>query len=288
MFAYQVLTSVVMLERVGGSECKSGVRYTSNTPKWHYIEWIHSSFTAHLAKILAMTGIVMLHVVAALHIFISSVQFAPIGLAQEGYELTSEDNRSLTVSMVSMASPITAPQIENSSHKLTASVAQQNATPRFTAKHYSQIKNSSTSFISTEAKPKVDAVDGEKNGSVAENTVDLPSSVQPVAKNGGQPGKSHTWTKAHYDADYLNNPLPRYPLFSKRLREQGHVLLKVKVSPSGFAVNVKISKSSGHHRLDNAARQAVKNWRFVPSMHGKTAVYSWVFVPVEFNLRSKA
>lgn len=40
-------------------------------------------------------------------------------------------------------------------------------------------------------------------------------------------------SQARFDADYLHNPIPAYPAFSLRLREEGRVLLKVWVTAQG-------------------------------------------------------
>lgn len=87
-----------------------------------------------------------------------------------------------------------------------------------------------------------------------------------------------------YDAAYLNNPDVAYPALSKRMREEGQVMLRVFVSADGRAEKVEISKSSGSPRLDKAASAAVSNWRFVPAKKGERNVASWVLVPVVFKL----
>lgn len=93
-------------------------------------------------------------------------------------------------------------------------------------------------------------------------------------------------TEARYDADYLNNPSPIYPPLSRRLREQGLVLLKVKVRADGSADSVLIERASGSARLDDAALSAVKRWQFVPAKRGNEPVESWVLVPIEFELKA--
>lgn len=90
--------------------------------------------------------------------------------------------------------------------------------------------------------------------------------------------------EARFDADYLNNPTPIYPQMSRRLREQGVVVLKVRVSPDGQSEAVFVYRSSGSSRLDGAALAAVKHWRFVPAKRGTQPVDSWVLVPIEFEL----
>ena len=87
---------------------------------------------------------------------------------------------------------------------------------------------------------------------------------------------------ARFDADYLHNPKPVYPALSRRLNEEGKVLLKVRVSAQGMALDVAVSKSSGFPRLDSAAIDAVTRWRFVPARRGDEAVDSSVIVPITF------
>ncbi len=91
-------------------------------------------------------------------------------------------------------------------------------------------------------------------------------------------------TSARFDAAYLNNPKPRYPPISRRMREQGKVMLKVLVTPEGRAGAVEISRSSGFGRLDSAAVESVRKWRFVPAKRAGRTVESWVLIPIVFNL----
>lgn len=87
-----------------------------------------------------------------------------------------------------------------------------------------------------------------------------------------------------FDADYLHNPTPAYPAVARRLGEEGRVLLRVLVSPAGRAERLELQSSSGSTRLDNAALDAVKRWRFVPAHQGSEPVSAWVLVPVSFSL----
>ncbi len=87
-----------------------------------------------------------------------------------------------------------------------------------------------------------------------------------------------------FGVSYLNNPAPDYPQTSRRLGEEGRVLMKVLVSADGAAENVQIEKSSGSERLDNAAVNAVKRWRFIPAKKNNQALGAYVIVPVKFSL----
>lgn len=89
-----------------------------------------------------------------------------------------------------------------------------------------------------------------------------------------------------FDADYLHNPSPAYPALSRRLHEQGTVLLRVYVNADGSADRIEVRASSGHERLDRAARDVVGHWRFTPALRGDTPVAAWVLVPISFSLRS--
>jgi protein TonB len=88
------------------------------------------------------------------------------------------------------------------------------------------------------------------------------------------------------NADYLNNPAPQYPPLSKRLREQGLVLLSVFVSAEGAAMQVELRRSSGFERLDTVAIETVKRWKFVPGKRDGVAQAMWVNVPIVFELSS--
>lgn len=87
-----------------------------------------------------------------------------------------------------------------------------------------------------------------------------------------------------FNADYLDNPPPAYPALSRRLGEQGRVILRVLVSSAGRADEVQIRASSGHARLDEAARDTVRGWKFVPAKRGAQPVAAWVLVPISFRL----
>ena len=84
--------------------------------------------------------------------------------------------------------------------------------------------------------------------------------------------------------DYLRNPPPKYPAESRKLREEGVVLLKVFVTADGRAGNVQLERSSGYSRLDDAALKAVRRWEFNPARVGPTPVACTVEVPVRFGL----
>lgn len=111
-----------------------------------------------------------------------------------------------------------------------------------------------------------------------------PATVEPVATTATAPTAPPALEPARFDADYLNNPAPAYPMLSRRQGETGKVLLLVQVSAHGSAAQVEIKQGSGFPRLDQAALNAVRQWRFVPARRGDTAVAASVVVPITFRL----
>lgn len=107
-----------------------------------------------------------------------------------------------------------------------------------------------------------------------------PAAAAPTA-----PAAPAAVTAARFDAAYLNNPRPAYPMLSRRLREEGQVMLRVLVSADGQPARVELRTSSGSDRLDRAAQEAVARWRFVPARRGDVAVEAWVLVPIVFKLQ---
>ena len=93
-------------------------------------------------------------------------------------------------------------------------------------------------------------------------------------------------TPPNFNAGYLNNPPPAYPALSRRTGEEGRVVLRVFVSEQGLPAQVQLKTSSGHTRLDDAALNTVRQWKFVPARRGDTPVGAWVLVPISFTLRS--
>jgi protein TonB len=108
-----------------------------------------------------------------------------------------------------------------------------------------------------------------------------PPPAEPVAAVQPPPAAV---TAPVFDAAYLQNPAPAYPTLSRRMKEQGRVILRVRVNPAGTADEVQVRTSSGFARLDESARETVAHWKFVPARRGSEPVPEWVLIPVSFRL----
>ena len=69
----------------------------------------------------------------------------------------------------------------------------------------------------------------------------------------------------------FHNAAPGYPLTALRERAEGDVLLVIHVTAAGLPEFVAVQASSGHPDLDQAARDAVARWRFVPARNAEGA-----------------
>jgi protein TonB len=84
--------------------------------------------------------------------------------------------------------------------------------------------------------------------------------------------------------EYVQAPQPDYPLISKRMNEEGKVMLRVLVNEKGRPERVDVQKSSGYARLDEAARQAVLRALFKPHVEDGKPVAVYAIVPIKFQL----
>ncbi|MDB5958614.1 energy transducer TonB, partial [Ramlibacter sp.] len=86
------------------------------------------------------------------------------------------------------------------------------------------------------------------------------------------------------DAEYLQNEKPAYPMLSRKMHEQGKVVVGVLIGPDGSAQKAHIHASSGFERLDQAALATAQRWRYVPGKKGGVATAMWFNVPINFVL----
>ncbi|MEY2659367.1 MAG: hypothetical protein RLZZ123_539 [Pseudomonadota bacterium] len=102
-------------------------------------------------------------------------------------------------------------------------------------------------------------------------------------RSGGAGGEA--MTLPNLSASYLNNPPPVYPPISKRMGEQGRVVMRVLIDEQGFPQKAELMAGSGYSRLDQAAEKAVMSWRYVPGQRGGRPQAMWFNVPISFELK---
>ena len=117
-----------------------------------------------------------------------------------------------------------------------------------------------------------------------ETTISPPAPAAPSAPQAVAPTVVPKLELPSTNADYLNNPRPPYPPLSKRLGEQGKVVLRVYIETNGTASQAEVRTSSGYDRLDQTALKTVLQWRYVPGKRNGVPEAMWFNVPINFVL----
>src|SRR4029079_11447036 len=136
--------------------------------------------------------------------------------------------------------------------------------------------------VNPEVKQQV-AVDAPPPEVPFEEAVTPPSDVPVPASATAISGSQQQGAPAQ-DLKTANRVDPTYPPASRRAGEQGTVRLKVLVDTNGRASNVQVTQSSGFTRLDEAAMDAVRKWRFVAATDGTNKIQAYTQVAVTFKL----
>lgn len=128
---------------------------------------------------------------------------------------------------------------------------------------------------------------------IAVADVPAPPSPAPVAARAteakAEPGPSAPSPAAAEGGDLSSKMIsakpPSYPLESRRLREQGIVVLSVLLAIDGHVERLSVARSSGFPRLDRAAAGAVRHWRWSPTVRDGQPVFVQGNVVIPFVLR---
>lgn len=200
----------------------------------------------------------------------------------------------ITVSLIAPPAPVMVPIIEPQPEPVKpAEIKKTVAKPKKVVKAPKDVVKTIVPIINEHA-PKIEATTEPVITETPEPTqtvepvisqvpVVAEAKAVPVAKPAAPAEKIEP---PKFGVAYLNNPAPDYPGMSRRMGEEGRVLLKVLVSADGNADSVQLEQTSGSERLDQAAINAVKRWRFVPAQLAGKALSAYVLVPVKFSLDS--
>jgi protein TonB len=129
--------------------------------------------------------------------------------------------------------------------------------------------------------PQLPIIELPSDAPPSPNSITLPSPPPPAPATQQQ---DRAVPKLVSAVEYVREPSPRYPPQSRRLREQGLVVLKVIIDERGTASSIEIETSSGHTRLDDAARDAVLRAAFRPYVEDGEPRRALVLIPIEFAL----
>lgn len=101
-----------------------------------------------------------------------------------------------------------------------------------------------------------------------------------------QNGISARATPAHQKqlARPVNTPQPVYPEDAKAAGQQGVVTITFLVNARGGVESPRIVKSSGFNTLDMAAKRAILDWSFYPTLLNNEAVSHWYQQRIIFEI----
>lgn len=128
------------------------------------------------------------------------------------------------------------------------------------------------------------AVDAPPPSSAPTTAISNVSSTKPVAA--AAPAAPDV--EARFDPRGRYNAFPdsEYPSQSRRLGEEGNVVISILVQPDNTVGEVKVVQSSGFERLDNAAVEWYqKRGRFLAAMKDGHPIASWKTITVKFQLK---
>lgn len=120
---------------------------------------------------------------------------------------------------------------------------------------------------------------------VSFNALTVPApSPQPVAV--AAPSPPSIVQGGDLGTQMVSGKPPRYPIESRRKHEQGTVVLAITLGTDGAVEMISIARSSGFSRLDDAARDAVRKWRWRPTIQQGQAVRVKGVVEIPFVLQT--
>lgn len=86
------------------------------------------------------------------------------------------------------------------------------------------------------------------------------------------------------DTIFENQPKPRYPMVSKKLGEEGTVIVKGCIEENGSIKNAVVINGSGYKRLDAEAIETVRKWTFSGINQKNKKIMSCYKIPIKFVL----
>jgi len=151
---------------------------------------------------------------------------------------------------------------------------------------------------------KVEIIISTPRLTIKRRTSEKQSDERPVVSSDIPPKLSSENTNAIADIDWTNKtlqveqhyllsqgdilfdrqPKPRYPMVSRKLGEEGTVLVKGCIEENGSIRNVEIINGSGHARLDAEAIETVRRWTFSGSDQKRKKIISCYRIPIQFVL----
>lgn len=117
-----------------------------------------------------------------------------------------------------------------------------------------------------------------------DETPSTPKAVEASAVAAAAAPAATATPKVVTSVQYVRAPQVQYPMASRRLGEQGRVVVRVLIDRSGHAERVELHQPSRFARLNEAALKAAHEAQYRPYTENGEALVVWALVPVLFEL----
>ena len=112
------------------------------------------------------------------------------------------------------------------------------------------------------------------------------ATVTPSTGGGGVSGTPIQTDIGKLIVIYQPDADPYYPSFSKRAGEQGEVVVRLIIDETGVVEDARLLQSSSYPRLDRAAMEIGKRYRFKPYLINGSPTKISTNLLIKFNLKS--
>ena len=215
---------------------------------------------------------IVIAVVLALH----ALFFVSLDLGLNVKNDPSENEERVMANLVAPPTP-PAPPVSTP----PAPQPKQEAQPKTQAKPEPKLKTPDPSTT-----PPVDASQAKAAEAAKAAESQIPNAAVAPATNQGIAGTPIQTDIGKLVVVYQPDADPYYPSFSKRSGEQGEVVVRLIIDETGVVEEVALLRSSGFARLDRAAEQIGKRYRFKPyTVNGNPARISTNLL-IKFNLKN--
>ncbi|MFO7896813.1 MAG: TonB family protein [Candidatus Cloacimonadales bacterium] len=144
----------------------------------------------------------------------------------------------------------------------------------------------------TTVKPQIEIVIDDDLSADEDEDIDIIETIETTSLDMSEESSTSELGKTSKFAVYEDPPVaikqvpPVYPDFARRNNIEGQVYLEVEVLVDGSvgAIEVRKSLMPGPGGLDEAAINAVKQWKYQPARSNDKPVAVWITFPVDFYL----
>ena len=120
----------------------------------------------------------------------------------------------------------------------------------------------------------------------SEKQLQATTSAQTASEQSLEIASKSSSSSSKYPRRQIYNPRPKYPLSSRRLKEEGVVTAKLCINQTGTVDKLSILHGSGHKSLDESTLHTLAQWKFLPiSGYGNRVTNDCFQVPVQFTLQ---